>query len=1425
METNKRRDGDIHLGLDIGSISVNTVLINNSKEIVEEHYTRLKGEPCQTVIRVLEDILRCIPQERIISISVTGSGGRLISELLGGEFVNEIVAQARGVMGLYPEARTVIEIGGEDSKLLIFERDGAGMKSSLEDFAMNTICAAGTGSFLDQQANRLGISIEREFGEMALRAKHPPRIAGRCSVFAKSDMIHLQQIGTPDYDIVAGLCYAVARSFKSNMGKGKEFKKPILFQGGVAANIGLIKAFEDILGLDKGELIIPGHYASMGAIGAVFVGMEKGTNGGGRGLDGIKDYLKSRKVTGSGLERLSIEDDGESNIKASPVAPIKGKTGVDIYMGIDVGSLSTNVVVIDRDKNVIARRYLRTGGRPIEAVQRGLREIGEEIGRHINVLGIGTTGSGRYMTGDFAGADVVRNEITAQATAAIHFDMNVDTVFEIGGQDSKYISIQNGTVVDFEMNKVCAAGTGSFLEEQAEKLGIDIENEFGERALRALSPSRLGERCTVFMESDLVSHQQKGYLRDDLVAGLGYSIVYNYLNKVVGDRRIGDNIFFQGGVAWNKAVVTAFKKVTGKRITVPPHHDVTGAIGVAILAMDYRERHNSYVESSFKGFDLSRQRYKVTTFECKRCTNICNISKVKFENESPHFYGARCERFEMDKKKKGEGRDIPDLFAEREKLLVSNYRSSDPADITGQKDRPDMRHSTLTRIGIPRVLLFHEFFPFWNAFFSRLGFEVVLSDMTNRKTIHLSVENVSAETCFPIKIVYGHVLDLLEKDIDILFLPSIIDIKKDGNGSVAGQTCPYVQAIPYLIQSSIDLQKWGGRFLKPAIYFHTMRDMERILIRLGKDIGRSYMKTREAIREAEKAQDDFYRAIKARGREVLENLKKGERGIVIISRSYNGCDSGINLRLPGKLKDLGVITIPMDFLPLDSCDVSARWPDMYWRNGQKILNAAKCVRSHKGLEAIFITNFGCGPDSFIGSFLKKEMGGHPFLQIEIDEHNADAGIITRCEAFLDSLKNCKGNGDNIPKRHGTKKKKVNSSTKRYSRTIYLPYMRDGVFAIAAAFKANGIKAEVLPEPTRGSVEFARRFTTGKECYPLVITLGDFLKKSLEDGFDPERSAFFMPSTDGPCRFGLYTRYHQQILRELGKEGVVFISPNQGRSNDFYGKFDSVHGNFSRLAWQGIVAYETIEKMAREIRPYEINKGETNRVYNRCLKRLYNGIIKRTLIKSLRESLGEMSSIDIERDVRKPIIGIIGEIFIRSNRFSNSNVIEEIERLGGEVWMPSVIEWIMYVNHFLKLDSLAKRDYKGFARAYIKGKIQLYDEYRITGLFKRHMKSYKETGIEEILNYSERYMHKSFGTEAVLSVGKAVEYARSGVSGIINVMPFTCMPGTITSVIMKKVREDYNNLPSLTLVYDGTEDTNMRTRLEAFMYQTGHGYTV
>ncbi|UCC66728.1 MAG: CoA activase, partial [Deltaproteobacteria bacterium] len=1383
------------LGIDVGSVSANTVVMNRAGNVLEEYYTRLRGQPLRTVKGILEEILARIPAEKVGGIAFTGTGGKLLAELLGGGFYNEIIAQAKAIERLYPQVKTIIDIGGEDSKLIILEREGDRFR--IEDFSMNTLCAAGTGSFLDQQASRLGVSIE-EFAQLALKSQNPPRIAGRCSVFAKSDMIHLQQIATPDYDIVAGLCYALARNFKSNIGKGTEFRRPVSFQGGVAANAGMRKAFLDILELQGDELIIPKYHASMGAIGSVLLALEGGRFEGKRfeGAERIRAYIDQQRDTErKAWEPLTFPPEQREE-KELVCKPKTDKVKIPAYLGLDVGSISTNLVVIDEQERVLSKIYLMTAGRPIEAIRQGLQEIGDEIGDLVEIEGVGSTGSGRYLTGDFVGADIVRNEITSQATAAADIDPAVDTIFEIGGQDSKYVSLDNGVIVDFEMNKVCAAGTGSFLEEQAEKLGISIKGEFEERALGASSPVMMGERCTVFIESDLVHHQQSGAQTDDLVSGLCYSIVQNYLNRVVGDRRIGNRIFFQGGTAFNKGVVAAFEKVLGNEITVPENHEVTGAIGVALLA----KKERTWDRSNFKGFDLSQRHYEITTFECKGCPNMCLIRKVSVEGENPLFYGSRCEKYDVVRRSKGS--HLPDLFAEREELLFGPY----PGEESLEDNAPI--------IGIPRTLLFYEQFPLWKAFFTELGYRVVLSDPTNKELIRRGVESVVAETCFPIKVANGHVLNLLEQGIKTIFLPSIINMEKFREDFEHSQTCPYVQAFPYAIYSSINFKKYGARVVQPVVLFGMgPQEVDRALIRLGRKLKRRAGDVRRAYAKAREHQDRFYRAITSRGREIVEGLREGEKLMVIVGRPYNSCDKGVNLDIPKKLRDLGVLPVPMDFLPLESMADKEGLMDMYWKYGQKILAAAHMIKDDPRLFGVYITNFGCGADSFIGHFFRDTLKGKPYLQLEIDEHSADAGAITRCEAFLDSLKHARQ-----PREEERRRREVGGDV---TRTIYVPHMADHAYAFAAAFEACGVSARVFPESNRETLYWGRKYTSGRECYPCILTTGDMIRilKSLD--CDPKQVAFFMPSGNGPCRFGQYHRLHRLILDDLGYADVPVYSPNQDET--LYSDLGIMGSTFDKLGWWAIVAVDILVKKLHETRPYEQNRGETDRVYHECLDLVCEAI--RTggedlekLAKSLQESKEKFAGISVIDPGSKPKIGIVGEIYVRSNRFSNEDVVRKIEALGGEAWLAPIVEWIHYINAMARRRSWKKRHYSNFLKILLTEYYQDKYEHSLERIFKGSIHNLDEPKTAKVLALAKPYLDSSFEGEAILSVGKTVDFALKGASGMVNVMPFTCMPGTIVSAILKRYREESNNLPVLNMAYDGQEQSNIMTRLEAFMYQ-------
>ncbi len=888
---------------------------------------------------------------------------------------------------MYPDARTVIEIGGEDSKLILLENNSENGHSRIVDFEMNSICAAGTGSFLDQQARRIGVSIENEFGTMALKSVNPPRIAGRCSVFAKSDMIHHQQIATPLHDIVAGLCFALARNFRSNVARSKEIRKPVVFSGGVAANTGMIRAFRETLNLTDGELIIPEHHSAMGAIGAVYYALaNKLSMNHFSGVQKLEQYL-----TGASATFVSLPPLKESNAEYKKIVDFVKRNGskTGVYLGLDIGSLSTNVVLIDENHKVVARRYLPTAGKPLDAIRQGLTEIYDEVGQDVIVLGAGTTGSGRYLTGDFIGADKIINEITAQATAAIDYDPTVDTIFEIGGQDSKYISIENGVVVDFEMNKVCAAGTGSFLEEQAEKLNIKIADEFGCLALSSKCPVKLGDRCTVFMESDLNSFMQKGARNENLVGGLAYSIVYNYLQKVVAERRIGNKIFFQGGVTNNKAVVAAFEQVLGKNIIIPPHFDVTGAIGAAILA---KRSMKTGQTSRFKGFGVRNVSYNVSRFVCQGCTNHCEISRIKISGEEKSlYYGGRCEKYETDDRKK-QSNNIPNLFLKRTEMLMDGF--------------VEMDSWKSTSIGIPRALMvFYQQFPFWRTFFEQLGFTVVISKESDKSLVSKSIETITTETCLPVELMHGHVLDLLDKGVDYIFLPFIVNAKQSEGNKTQNCNCPWVQTYPFMIKAALRDKIDDSKLLTPALHF---RYFEKALLAelseyFNNKFGIDKAEIRRAVYAADEVQTSFEKQLVSYGKEVLESIPENCRPMVLLGRPYNTTDQHLNLALVEKLISQNVMPIPLDMLDLSTVNIFSNYRNMYWPNGQKLIAAAQLVAKNDKLHAVYISNFRCGPDSFIWHYVTEELKGKPFLHLEIDEHSADAGMVTRIEAFLDSL--------------------------------------------------------------------------------------------------------------------------------------------------------------------------------------------------------------------------------------------------------------------------------------------------------------------------------------------------------------------------------------------------------------------------------------
>lgn len=1015
----KINENTFYIGIDVGSVSIKLCLISHQKnrvvikQIRDNHphlfkkelntsifgdtpvsllvsnYQRTKGEPLQAALNLLFYFVEKLPAQSDIKISATGAGGKLVTQTLSIPYQNEFQAIAAGIGALNPEIRTVLEMGGDSSKYILLDHDKKLHTTGILDYEVNGDCAAGTGSFIDQQASRLLYKIE-EVGDIVIKADKPASIAGRCSVFAKSDMIHAQQKGFQPPEILKGLCQAVVRNFKGTIIKGKDILPPVAFIGGVAANKGIVSAIQEIFGLDSESLIVPEFFAWMEAIGTAL------------SAEATKDYKTVENLLQmlnklikppenfDTMEPINKQDLIllKENIDSPEFLSSNGKTNV--YLGIDIGSVSTKLALIDEQGNVIKGIYTKTQARPIEVVGKGLKEIEKEMGSQINIKGVATTGSGRELIGELVGADTIKDEITAHKTGATFISktytkQTVDTIFDIGGQDSKFISIEDGVVVDFTMNEACAAGTGSFLEEQAEKLGINIIEEFADLAFKSENPIRIGERCTVFMEKEITPFLQRGAQKKDIVAGLAYSIVSNYLNRVVRGRKIGEVIYFQGGTAYNEAVAAAFATVLKKQIIVPPFNGILGAIGAALLAKDKVNEKNS--SSLFRGYNLEKIDYKLRSFTCKGCTNFCDIQEFTVEGEKT-YWGDKCSEKYRKEVKLERAPVLPDLIKLRENLLMEYFSNT-------QFDAPT--------IGVPKSLYYFDQFPFWSSYFKEIGLNVVLSDETNRKIINDGVESRVAEPCFPVTVAHGHVSDLIKKNVDYIFVPNLVDAESNDTHTNSF-FCPWAQTLCFVLNATPNFIPFKDKILAPNIrYRQGKEEVKKQFFTMAKQLGISRKKNDNAIERAYEALKEFNEKLKQYGKRAVETvLEKNEKAIIFLGRPYNLYDKLINLNIPSKLRQqYGINVIPLDFLEVENIDIKDINDNMYWNYGQKIIKTARWTSQFENFHLIYITNFKCGPDSYIKHYIK-EAAQKPYLIIQFDEHGNDAGIITRCEAYLDS---------------------------------------------------------------------------------------------------------------------------------------------------------------------------------------------------------------------------------------------------------------------------------------------------------------------------------------------------------------------------------------------------------------------------------------
>ncbi len=1028
---------------------------------------------------------------------------------------------------------------------------------------------------------------------------------------------------------------------------------------------------------------------------------------------------------------------------------------------------------------LIAYANVPTRSNPIEAGREVLVSIGRGFESPPRISGFYATGSGRHLVRGLYGVDGCIDEISAQARSVRELNRDVDTIIEIGGQDSKFIRLKDGEVHDFVMNRMCAAGTGSFLAEQADRLKVDIEDEFAALAIKAQAPVNLGTRCTVFMDSDLVHHIQLGKEKQDLCAGLAYSIAQNYLDMVVRSRPIGTNVIFQGGVASNAAVHAAFEAILERPITVHPYPTHSGAIGAALIARDEMADR----ASCFSGFMHLDQHYALESFVCSECENACEIKRVK--SERPASFGSICGKYETVP----HGKNRPEsLFSLRRRWLFDDYPVR-----TSRHARGD--------IGLPLGIGMHEQLPFWKTFFAALGFNPVVSGATTRAIAEQGAQKLPVETCMSVKILYGHALHLAGKGYR-LFVPHTAKQKPDGENE-ACFLCPYAQASGYIIRSKICRETIILSYPGDAADDGWVHAASRAMAIDKREVAGALEQARAAMRE-------FKRRCRAHGQLVLKDLSESQKtGIVIIGRPYVLGDSYITMDLSRQLERLGNVPIPMDFLDMDKIEVPSFFEDMHWYMGRQALKAAEYVRGNKNLACISLTTFGCGPDAFICQYLESVLQHAPHLVLEFDEHRADTGMVTRLEAFLRTL----GPAERFTRadvylNKGPVCKDRSLRDYRY----FIQHFSDHAYAFAGSLRAVGCQADVLPETDDSSIRLAKGYAHGNECHPYHSVLGDLLRLVAQPGFNPAGAAYFSPKYDGPCLLNQYGTAIRIIMENIGAGDVALL--NIGNM----AVMDELFPVYPVYLARSSYAIDRLSKWAAEIRPYERRHGEVRAVHQHNMELLLQRMQQRRLDAGIREAVASMQAIALSERRDLPVIGIVGDIYTRLNAHANFGLADKLNANGFEVWTSALIMDVVLLGYEQRSRDLLDRGQrlKGIiARGYLPAARIL--RASVDRYFPDIIRTPQESPFPDVNRRIASYIDHRVDKFISLNINRIGEFRQAGADGVLNVMCPGCMVGTVSEAFFPELRRQYADLPLESLSFGDQQSTHVDNRLEAFCY--------
>lgn len=1404
--------GLLHVGVDVGSTTVKIVVLNNNLEVIFQDYQRHYSDTKNTICAVLENLINKFPEYNY-TLALTGSGAMSAASFLDLPFIQEVVSCKRSVEKYIPETDVVIELGGEDAKIIYFDK--------FIEQRMNGTCAGGTGAFIDQMASLLDTDAAG-LNELAKNYKTIYPIASRCGVFAKTDIQPLLNEGAAKEDIAVSIFQAVVNQTISGLACGRPIRGKVAFLGGPLNYLSELRnRFIETLNLKDDEIIIPNEAHLFVAKGAALDSLTSSEISPQKLSSKIDVLRNSHDKTTTPLNALfSINADYENfkirhsknTVKKEDLSSYKG----DCYIGIDAGSTTTKLVLIDKNGSLLYSLYGSNEGNPLNSVIKMLKDLYLKIPEGVNIRYSGVTGYGEKLIQTGLNVDLNEIETIAHYTAAKEFMPNVTSIVDIGGQDMKYIKIKNGTIDNIMLNEACSSGCGSFIETFAKSLNLSI-SEFVESAIEARNPVDLGSRCTVFMNSKIKQAQKEGYTVGDISAGLSYSVIKNAIQKVMKIRdmsTLGDNIVVQGGTFYNDAVLRAFELITGKNVIRPDIAGLMGAYGVALLAKQQFESNldMEYYSKILKNDELDNLKIETSHIRCQGCENHCLLTINKFNDGNKCITGNRCEKGEGINKKTV---DLPNLI----KYKYDRTFDYIPLEIS------EAKRGT---IGIPRVLNMYEDYPFWFTFLTNLGFRVIISEKSNRKTYEKGIESMPSESvCFPAKLSHGHIVSLIDSGITTIFYPCIPYSRKEFKESNNRYNCPIVTSYPEVLKNNVEeLSEKHITFLNPFLPFEAKQLVKTIMAL--PEFAKYNFNKKELFEAATKAEEEYQKYkndIRLKGEETLEYLNKNNlKGIVLAGRPYHN-DPEVNHGIDTLITSLGLAVLSEDSIcHLAKDRKSLRVVDQ-WTYHSRLYNAADFVGKTDNLELIQLNSFGCGVDAVTTDQVEEILTsyGKMYTLIKIDEINNLGAIRIRIRSLLASMnkrldsKLEKGDGNYTPN------KKIFTKEMKNKYTILCPQMAPIHFELLeTAVKSSGYNLVLLRECTNHTVETGLKYVNNDACYPSILVTGQMIE-ALESGkYDINKTALIISQTGGGCRATNYIAFIRKALKDAGFPNVPVISFNVVGMEKMPG-FKITLPLIERLLKMCIYA-DLLQKMITKNRVYEINKGESEKLFNEWMKKCKK-LIEKSTIKEFKNSIYEIvndfEKIELDTSIEKPKVGIVGEILIKYHPFGNNFVVDKLEKEGAEVVLPDFMGFIKFIcTNKITLNQLIKTS--GAKAKLYKTVIKLINilEKDVVIALKNSKKDYLppcdiwklEENVKDILSVGNQTGEGWFLT------AEMVEYIEHGIPNIVCVQPFACLPNHVVGKgVIKTIRKKYPDTNISPIDYDpGASETNQTNRLKLLM---------